>query len=41
MQLLPPGKPMAATNPSASTVPPEAQGITYPKEFVSPRGADR
>jgi len=41
MQMLPPGKPMAATNPSASTVPPEAQGITYPKEFVSPRGADR
>ena len=41
LQMLPPGKPMAATNPSASTVPPEAQGIAYPKEFVSPRGADR
>lgn len=36
-----PASAVAATKPSAGTVPPEAQGITYPKEFVSPRGADR
>jgi len=41
MQMLQPGKPMAATNQSANTVPHEAQGIAYPKEIVSPRGADR
>jgi len=41
MQMLQPGKPMAATNQSANTVPQEAQGIAYPKEIVSPRGADR